>query len=59
MSLFVPTAEDEMVQQYIRMRVDHQKILKPIKQQILALRLRSGNTYSGITNWTKAHLEWL
>ena len=55
----VPTAEDEMVQQYIRMRGDHQKILKSIKQQILALCLRSGNTYSGLTNWTKAHLEWL
>lgn len=55
----VPSAEDEMVQQYIRMRDDHRKIFKSLKQQILALCLRSGNNYSGMTNWTKAHLEWL
>ena len=55
----VPSAEDEMVQQYIRMRDGHQKLLKSVKQQILALCLMNGKSYSGRTNWTQAHLEWL
>ena len=58
--VFIPTKEDESVKDYIRMRDDHQKILKAIKQQILALVFRHGSVYDGGKNyWTGKHLTWL
>lgn len=39
-TVHVPTAEDEQVKEYIRMRSDHKLALKKIKQQILAFCLR-------------------
>jgi len=56
----VPTAEDESVKEYIRMRCDFKKALKIIKQQILAMILRHGYRFSnGKSNWTKGHVAWL
>jgi len=56
----VPTAEDEAVKEYIRMRDDQKKALKIIKQQILAFVLRHGYRYSGGKNyWTIKHITWL
>ena len=56
--VFIPTKEDESVKDYIRMRDDHQKILKAIKQQILALVFRHGYVYDGGKNyWTGKHLS--
>lgn len=56
----IPTAMDEAVREYIRMRDDHKKALKIIKQQILAMVLRQGYRFSGGKNyWTIKHLTWL
>jgi len=56
----VPTAEDEAVKDYIRMRDDQKKALKIIKQQILAFVLRHGYRYEGGKNyWTGKHVKWL
>jgi len=56
----VPTAEDEAVKEYIRMRDNQKKALKIIKQQILALVLRQGYRYElGKNYWTGRHLSWL
>ena len=56
----VPTAEDEAVKDYIRMRDDQKKALKIIKQQILAFVLRHGYRYiSGKNYWTVKHVTWL
>jgi transposase len=56
----VPTAEDEAVKDYIRMRDDQKKALKIIKQQILAFVLRHGYRFEGGRNyWTGKHLAWL
>jgi transposase len=56
----VPTPEDESVKDYIRMRHDHKKMLKSIKQQILAFVLRHGYRFDGGKNyWTIKHLTWL
>ena len=56
----VPTAEDEAVKEYIRMRDDQKKALKIIKQQILALVLRHGYRFDGGKNyWTLKHIAWL
>jgi transposase len=56
----VPTAEDEAVKDFIRMRDDQKKALKVIKQQILALVLRHGYRFvEGRNYWTIKHVTWL
>jgi transposase len=56
----VPTAEDEAVKEYIRMRDNQKKALKIIKQQILAMVLRQGYRFElGKNYWTVKHLGWL
>lgn len=58
--VFVPTAEDEEIKDFIRMRDDQKKALKVIKQQILAFVLRHGKRFDGGKNyWTLKHLAWL
>ena len=57
-AVYVPTEEDNAVKEYIRMREDHAKLLKETKQQICALCLRYGHTYTG-SNWTAPHIKWL
>jgi len=58
-AVFVPTAEDEEVKEYIRMRDDKKQALKKVKQQILSFVLRHGYRYEGGNNWTKVHIKWL
>jgi len=55
----VPTAEDEEIKEYIRMRDDMNNNLKKTKQQILAFVLRQGYRYAGKSYWTIAHVKWL
>jgi transposase len=56
----VPTAEDEAVKEYIRMRNAKKQLLKSTKQQINAWVLRHGFRYDdGVNYWTKKHLTWL
>jgi transposase len=56
----VPTAQDESVKEYIRMRDDQKRACKTIKQQILAFVLRHGYRYEGGKNyWTGKHVAWL
>jgi transposase len=56
----VPTAEDEAVKEYIRMRDDKKKALKIIKQQTLAFVLRHGYRFTeGRNYWTGKHVSWL
>lgn len=56
----VPTAEDEAVKEYIRMRDDKKQALKIIKQQILAFVLRQGYRFTeGRNYWTGKHVSWL
>ena len=58
--VYIPTAEDEAVKEYIRMRDDQKKALKITKQQILALVLRQGYHFTDGTNyWTIKHIKWL
>jgi len=59
-AVHIPTAEDEAVKEYIRMRDDQKKALKIIKQQILAMVLRQGYRFEGGKNyWTIKHVAWL
>ena len=58
--VYVPTADEEQVKEFIRMRDDHKLALKKVKQQILAFCLRRGFVYPGSgSHWTVAHLKWL
>ena len=59
-AVHIPTAKDEAVKDFIRMRNDHKLELKKIKQQILAFCLRRGFRYDNETRpWTQKHLKWL
>ena len=59
-AVYVPTAEDEAVKEYIRMRDSQKKALKAVKQQILALVLRQGKRFDlGKNYWTLKHVGWL
>lgn len=59
----VPTASNEEVREFLRMRDDLVLSLKKLKQQILAFILRQGYRYNESgerkSNWTQAHLKWL
>ena len=59
-AVHVPTAEDEAVKEYIRMRDAQKKSLKAVKQQILSLVLRHGCHFAdGKSYWTIKHVNWL
>ena len=56
--VYVPTADDDSVKEYIRMRKVHKDKIKEMKQRIGAFCLRKGLKYDG-TNWSLKHLQWL
>ena len=56
----VPTAQDERVKEYLRMREDFVDSQRRVKQRILAFCLRKGKRFTGTrNNWTDAHRKWL
>ena len=57
-AVHIPTAQDEDIRDYLRMRDDHKGQQKVVKQQINAFCLRHGHKYSK-TKWTGSHLKWL
>ena len=57
-AVYVPTADDNAIKEYIRMRDDHKIALKQKKQQMNTLCIRYGYIYEG-NNWTQAHLQWM
>ena len=57
-AVYIPTAGDDSVKEYLRMRDDHKLALKKTKQQINAFCLRHGCQYDG-TKWTIKHLKWI
>ncbi|BAP85150.1 transposase [Paucilactobacillus hokkaidonensis JCM 18461] len=59
-SVYIPDEEDLDVKEYVRMRKDFILALKKIKQEIGALTLRHGYSYSlGKSRWTIAYFKWL
>ncbi len=53
--VYIPTEKDNAVKEYLRMREDHKKALKKIKQQINAFCLRQGKYY--INRMLRGYLE--
>lgn len=58
-AVYVPTAEDEAMRDLTRGREDAIKALRVARQVLLAFLLRHGHRYSGRSNWTKAHHNWI
>ena len=59
-AVHVLTDEDKSVKDFIRMRDDHQKKLKQVKQELLAFCLRHGHRFTETRRyWTNAHMAWL
>ena len=59
-AVYIPTAQDEAVRDYLRMRDDHKLMLKKIKQQINAFCLKHNKIYPGSrSKWTLAFVKWL
>lgn len=56
--VYVPTADDDSVKEYIRMRKVHKDKIKEMKQRIGAFCLRKSLKYDG-TKWSLKHLQWL
>lgn len=58
-AVYVPTALDNSVKEFIRMRDDLKQNLKSIKQQIIALLTRNGKQYDDGSYWTVRHIKWI
>jgi transposase len=57
--IYIPRREDEAMRDLIRSRDDARHASRKAKQRLLSFLLRHGKTYSGKTNWTQAHFNWL
>lgn len=57
--IYIPTREDEAMRDLIRSRDDARHTSRKAKQQLLSFMLRHGKVYSGKTNWSKPHFNWL
>ena len=57
-AVHIPTADDNAIKEYLRMRDDHKIAAKKIKQQLNAFCIRHGLIYEG-NNWTGKHRAWL
>ena len=58
-SVHIPDDQDEAMRSYIRMREDHQDMVKKTKQQINAFVMKLGFHYSQGSKWTLRHRAWL
>lgn len=57
--IYIPSKEDEAMRDLIRGRDDARHASRKAKQRLLSFLLRHGISYSGKTNWTQAHFNWL
>jgi transposase len=58
-AVYVPTTEDEAMRDLTRAREDVVKAYRIARQVLLALLLRHGKRYGGVTYWSKAHWNWI
>jgi len=58
-AVYVPTAEDDAVKEYIRMRDAEKLAQRTLKQQVLAFCTRHGKFFDGQSHWTQKHVNWL
>lgn len=58
-AIYVPEPEDEAMRDLVRSRDDARVACRKAKQRLLSFLLRHGRKYSGKSNWSKAHYNWL
>lgn len=58
-AIYVPEPEDEAMRDLIRGRDDARHAARKAKQRLLSYLLKHGYTYSGKSNWCRAHYNWL
>lgn len=58
-AVYVPNPEDEAMRDLTRAREDASHALRKVKQQLGAFLLRNGYVYTGRSNWSKAHFNWI
>ncbi len=57
--IYIPTREDEAMRDLIRSRDDARHASRKAKQRLLSFLLRHGKIYTGKTNWSQPHFNWL
>lgn len=57
--VYIPTADDLAVKEYMRMRDDAKATVKRLKHQILSFCTRHGKSFEGKSYWTDKHIRWL
>ena len=55
----IPDGKDEAVRDVCRARTDAAQALSCAKQQLSMFLLRQGRSYTGKSNWTQAHMNYL
>ena len=58
-AVYVPHTEDEALRDLSRAREDARFATRKAKQQLSGFLLRHGYIYSGRSNWSKAHFNWI
>lgn len=57
--IYVPSRDDEAMRDLLRSRDDARHASRKAKQRLLSFLLRHGKTYTGKTNWSQPHFNWL
>jgi transposase len=58
-AVYVPHPEDEAMRDLSRAREDAKYATRKAKQQLGGFLLRNGYIFTGKTNWSKAHFNWI
>lgn len=58
-AVYVPAADDEGMRDLTRAREDAKIAERKAKQHVSAFLLRNGIIYTGKSNWSKAHFNWI
>jgi transposase len=58
-AIYVPNETDEAMRDLTRAREDAVKAQRVTRQTLLSFLLRHGHRYSGKSNWSQAHFNWL
>ncbi|MEO0415300.1 MAG: IS110 family transposase [Verrucomicrobiota bacterium] len=57
--IHIPDVDDEAIRDLVRARTDASEDRARAKKQLLMFLLRNGLAYSGKTNWSQAHMNYL
>ncbi len=58
-AIWVPDEAHEAIRDLVRARTATMESTRRYRQQLQGFLLRQGRIYTGKTNWTKSHLQWI